>query len=140
MRGVLPACLTAKSPDQPSRLNDVQCDPADRLVAPSVALLVRPRFRSQGTVFGQSAATRMVAAGWPQVRIAVSKSREGLSNRAIESGPSMYPNPKFDVQPCAYFSDFAFSGFRTRTPGPPPFSSINSTPANSAYQQRLVME
>jgi hypothetical protein len=29
------------------------------------------------------------------------------------------------------FRDFSFRGFRRRTPGPPPFSSMNSTPAAS---------
>ena len=27
-----------------------------------------------------------------------------------------------------HFPDFSFAGFRSRTPGPPPFSSMNSTP------------
>jgi len=30
-----------------------------------------------------------------------------------------------------HFLDFSFSGLRSRTPGPPPFSSMNSTPAAS---------
>src|SRR3954467_10574076 len=30
-----------------------------------------------------------------------------------------------------YFSDFRLTGFPRRTPGPPPFSSMNSTPAVS---------
>jgi hypothetical protein len=31
----------------------------------------------------------------------------------------------------SYFLDFRFDGFRRRTPGPPPFSAMKSTPAMS---------
>src|SRR5450432_3157396 len=30
-----------------------------------------------------------------------------------------------------HFPDFPLTGFRSRTPGPPPFTSMNSTPAAS---------
>jgi len=33
-----------------------------------------------------------------------------------------------------HFRDFSFADFRTRTPGPPPFSSMNSTPAPFSLQ------
>jgi hypothetical protein len=38
-----------------------------------------------------------------------------------------------------YFRDLSFGGFRRRTPGPPPFSSMNSTPAASIAARNLCV-
>jgi hypothetical protein len=45
-------------------------------------------------------------------------------------------SPSHPIKP-AYFLDFPVAGFRRRTPGPPPFSSMNSTPAASIAVRNL---
>jgi toxin ParE1/3/4 len=70
-------------------------------------------------------------------------------------GPTDFDRPAWDQEsfcglhvfrirnrPCVgsvHFFDFSFSGFRSRTPGPPPFSSMNSTPTSSNARLSTVI-
>jgi hypothetical protein len=48
----------------------------------------------------------------------------------------------FDLAPLTHqlvhFPDFPLTSFRRRTPGPPPFSSMNSTPAEKFTEARSI--